>query len=273
MKDKDIFRIDDEELISRIAKDHPALSEAESERIYAQILSKLGESADTEQFHEAVSGVERYRRPVWHRFVGIAAAVAAFAGIAGSTVFLHRTAPVNTEEPSIPATDEAGRTAAAKVLTDRFLEAASLIDGSLTAEHGEKRIVFINGDGTPGDIVYSPVTDSRFSVPADVTGLLGDIVTEDFMSELRYDGGSYFEENIDTLSGVENGSSAPSFREFCGELYTAVRETPAPEFIDEPVITDSSDTRFTVSRSDGDDLLFTVLWDGGQWRIDDVERK
>lgn len=273
MKDKDLFRIDDDELISRIAKDHPALTEEESERIYADILRKLGESPETEKFHVAVSGVECYRRPVWHRFIGVAAAVAAFAGIAGSTMLLHRSAPANINDNPLSATDDAGRNTAALLLTDRFLEAASLIDGSMTADHGAKKLLFINEDGTTGNVIYSPVTDDRFSVPADVTAMLDDIVTEDFLSELREDGGSYFERDIDSLAGVTEGSSEASFREFCGDLYTAVRETAAPEYTDDPVITDSSSTRFTVSRTAGDEILFTVLWDGAQWRIDDIERK
>lgn len=265
-----MFNITDDRLIERIAKEHPALSAEDSERIYAMIQQKLGQSVEKEQFHEAVSGVERYRRPVWHRVAGIAAAFAAVVGIAGSTFLMHRSTPAPIQDTPLSATDDAGRNAAAVILTDSFLEASSLIDGRTAAEHSDRQLKFISDDDPT--VIYSPVTDSRFAVPADVTALLEDIVTEEYMAELRENGGGYFSADIDTLSGVTESRSTPSFRMFGGELYTAVRETSAPEYTGDPVITDSSPSRFTVTRSDGDELVFTILWDGTQWRIDDIER-
>ena len=272
MDEKSIFRIDDNELTEKIAKEYPALTKEESERIYKQICRKLGNDSRPEELHEAVSGVERYRKPIWHRFFGIAASIAAFAGIAGSTVLLHRSAPKPTVEHNAVCSTEPGDTASAALyLTDSFLEAASYIKGEAAPEHRPQKIVF-RGTDAENEAVYSPVTDTRFVVPADVTGLLEDIVTEEYMNELRETGGTYFGESIDILAGVDDSSDTPSFREFCGELYAIVSDETPPSFTETPKITSTDSSGFTVERSDGNELYFSVVWDGAQWRIDDIER-
>ena len=276
MDKKDLFRIEDDELISQIAKDYPALTDKESERIFSRINKKLGEDQKAEKYHEAVSGVERYHRPVWQRILGIAAGIAAVTGIAGSAVLLNKSAPKPViVNDTVCSTSPSDTLPAAKFLTDSFLEAASLINGQTAPEHSGKRVVFLRDESETDSSgpVYSPVTDTSFVVPADITGLLEDIVTEEYMAELRDNGGDYFSDSIDLISGVVKENEYPSYIEFCGELYTIVNDGEAPSYTEEPTLMNTGQTSFTVRRSDGAPLYFTIVWDGAQWRIDNIERK
>lgn len=274
---KDIFRVDDKEIIERIAREYPALTQEESDRIYARICEKIKDHDSGEQLHAAVSGVELYRRPAWHRLLGIAAAFAAVAGIAGSTLLLHCSTPGRTDNSPVSGFGQNDRLKAAEELTDRFLETASVITGEHTVDHSEKKVIFVNySESAPGwkgeDMIYSPVTDSRLASPSDVSSPLKGIVTEEYMKELEDNGGAYFSRSIDALTGAEKDGVPPTFKLFSGELYTIILDPSEPTYTEKPVITDSGDTDFIVRRTADDELYFQIVWDGTQWRINNIER-
>lgn len=88
----DVFEMADDEEIRRIAADCPASPE-EKERMFK--LSQKIYNGRTNESNEApaevVSGVERYKKPIWHKIVSAAAALALVAGLgAGGVMFLSR---------------------------------------------------------------------------------------------------------------------------------------------------------------------------------------
>lgn len=94
----------DDESVEEIAENYPVLDENSKRRILKQCMKKSGLSdsdieitentEDTDIYENAeeensVSGIERYDRPLWHRYIGSAAAlIVAIVGIA-SVVVLH----------------------------------------------------------------------------------------------------------------------------------------------------------------------------------------
>lgn len=88
----DVFEMADDEEIRRIAADCPASPE-EKERMFK--LSQKIYNGRTNESNEApaevVSGVEQYKKPIWHKIVSAAAALALVAGLgAGGVMFLSR---------------------------------------------------------------------------------------------------------------------------------------------------------------------------------------
>ncbi len=81
MNKNDLFMKLDDMDIDRIAQDFPVLSDDEKERIFAMserkynIENNLNAATDNDIDEEAVSGVERYKRPAWYKYASAAAAL------------------------------------------------------------------------------------------------------------------------------------------------------------------------------------------------------
>ena len=87
----DVFEMADDEEIKRIAADCPASPE-EKERMF-----KLSQKIYNERTNESnkahaveVSGVEQYKKPIWHKIVSAAAALALVAGLGAGGYMLAR---------------------------------------------------------------------------------------------------------------------------------------------------------------------------------------
>ena len=87
----DVFEMADDEEIKRIAADCPASPE-EKERMFK--LSQKIYNERTNESNEAhaveVSGVEQYKKPIWHKIVSAAAALALVAGLGAGGYMLAR---------------------------------------------------------------------------------------------------------------------------------------------------------------------------------------
>ena len=111
----------DLETADKIAKEYPSLSDSAKERMFNMAKKKMNTNNDvneTKTNNNSVHGVEKYNRPRWIKFAGVAAAVAIIAGgIAGESYLLgnmKKSAPSKTtiSEPGAAVTTEAPVTTA-----------------------------------------------------------------------------------------------------------------------------------------------------------------
>lgn len=106
----------DLETADRIAKEYPSLSDPARERMFNMTKEKMNiTTIDDEEDNNSVHGVEKYNRPRWIKFAGMAAAVAIVAGGIGGGNYLLRkmkaSAP-NTSATSVtePSTENSSFT-------------------------------------------------------------------------------------------------------------------------------------------------------------------
>lgn len=124
--DFEIFDNAGDDMIEKIAEDYPVLTDEEKERMFAMSERKFN-IAESKGEAEVVSGVERYKKPAWHRYAAMAAALVLVFGGIGGTFFLGRrmvksapektpaaqteeTAPGTTNEPASDAAIVTGDT-------------------------------------------------------------------------------------------------------------------------------------------------------------------
>ena len=87
----DVFEMADDEEIKRIAADCPASPE-EKERMFklSQKIYNERTNESNEAHADEVSGVEQYKKPIWHKIVSAAAALALVAGLGAGGYMLAR---------------------------------------------------------------------------------------------------------------------------------------------------------------------------------------
>lgn len=276
MDNKDIFRIYDNDLHEQISKDYPILTDEETEMIYSKICERLGTHGEEGNRHSVVSGVERYKRPMWHRIFGIAAAAALTVTIAGGTVLMKRSHSKSNKKISSFSDEYLIKNA--EELTDSFIGTANILSGAVPLETGEKEIVFYsysadNNNWGKDDVVYRNVISSSLKTPRDAVDMLDGVVTAEYKAELEESGGELFKCGINEAAGIINGEDAPVFKSFRNELYTTEKDETAAVFCDTPTITEKTDTYYIVKRKAETDMYFQIVSDGTQWLINDIERK
>ncbi|MBR4628363.1 MAG: hypothetical protein IKO47_11845 [Ruminococcus sp.] len=89
-KDRVLNMLDNAEdnIVERLSV--PALTDNEKERLLKMSMSKLEGMSMNINAEEEVRGVDVYRRPRWHRFVSVAAAIALVSGAVGTGFLLKR---------------------------------------------------------------------------------------------------------------------------------------------------------------------------------------
>ncbi|NLT09199.1 MAG: hypothetical protein GXY08_06825, partial [Ruminococcus sp.] len=87
--DLDILENADDETVDRMSAEHKALPDSDIKRLYAKSEKMYRERVSSSEQTADVSGVEKYRRPVWHRVLAIASAllIVAGAGAGGALLF------------------------------------------------------------------------------------------------------------------------------------------------------------------------------------------
>ncbi|MBR5164650.1 MAG: hypothetical protein IKW87_03725 [Ruminococcus sp.] len=261
MSKKDIFNDPESELAERFSKDYPVLSRSEKERIFSLIRQKQGREAYDGEV--TVTGVERRSGHAWQKFAGIAAVFALIVGIGGSTLVLHMLS-VNGAE----------RLAAAEQLTDDFLAAANLLTADVSGNPGS--VCFYqystrNADWEGGDVYYTKVDDERFQSCADVVTFMEGLVTNEYMYELRQNGGEYFSSGLSELL-YGSDETAPRLMTYCGQLYASRTGSSPVCYTTSPMIIESSSGGMTVRRGADVSLVFHIVRDGSDWKITDIER-
>ena len=97
----DIFNDPDDEIINEIAANYPVLTDKEKERMFS--MSERKYNINNNENGDEVSGVDRYTRPVWHRYAAIAATFVLLAGGIGGSIALgkHMNKNKNSDHNSI----------------------------------------------------------------------------------------------------------------------------------------------------------------------------
>ena len=124
MKDELFNEFDiDLETANRIAKEYPSLSDSARERMFNMTKEKMNITNDAnEANNNSVHGVEKYNRPRWIKFAGMAAAVAIIAGgVGGGSYLLHN---MNKTAPSTSSSSETEVTTTSSIITDITTTAA-----------------------------------------------------------------------------------------------------------------------------------------------------
>lgn len=184
----------DEKTIDRITEKYPPLSSDDKERLYAMSEKKYNraKNENTKNYIE-VSGVERYRKPVWQKVISaVAAAVVVLGGIGGGAALIRRNndADIMKNESSQLAEIED----VAQQLTDEFFDLKNIIS-SRGAAYDENDIltykigIFDENVENPDihDRTFYRVTDERFKCSQDIYDALKNITSSKYFPEERYE--------------------------------------------------------------------------------------
>ena len=222
MKDEMFKEFDiDLETADRIAKEYPSLSDSARERMFNMTKKKMNITNDAyEANNNSVIGVERYNRPRWIKFAGMAATIAIIAGgIGGGGYLLHNmkmsappvgsssetdvtttssvTTNVTTTETTTAATEAKYSTPeeAAHKLTDNYWDYECFFDiaARTKADYANKGIELkytmqYDGWTTDIDVVYYKTIDER--------------LTEKTMDGLKELYNTYYGKNYDPFYSV-----------------------------------------------------------------------
>ena len=108
----------DLETADRIAKEFPSLSDKDRERMFDMTMKKMNMTDNAIEENNSVHGVEKYARPKWIKFAGMAASITMIVGgIGGGAFLLHNmkvAAPDTSSEVEVVSTTAETTTAAAE---------------------------------------------------------------------------------------------------------------------------------------------------------------
>ncbi|MBR4626664.1 MAG: hypothetical protein IKO47_03005 [Ruminococcus sp.] len=246
----DIFDNAGDDMIDKISKEYPVLTDEEKERLFAMSERKFNISDARIGDAAVVSGVEHYKRPAWHRFAAMAAAFVLVAGGIGGGVMLSKRMK-NTSPDKLPAaatelttdgtdTTAAETTSAAAVrpgtdynavasrLTEEYVHLLKLVKCSDVIQHSPDELVLeYNTDVLQNYMSarYYEVTDTEIKGYEDIYALMRKTFTvaetDKYMSYYCYN----------DLSYAVNGSvkSSEEFRPFVminGKLHMMAQYSP-----------------------------------------------
>ena len=229
MKDRELFKETDDMTIDKISQEFPVLTKEEKERIFAMSEKKYDSGSErtinTAEFSDEaeVTGVERYKRPIWYKYMSIAAAVVLMVGgISGSLMLMNRgsritpaadpettvptetettetTETTSTEEPTEAAMEAATAAFAvtdgsyeeiAQQLTDRFAELTNKLNAEI--QYDPDDVIYFDIDdpqSADGMSYFARVIDPAFQSPEDFYNAFREICTDEFYDRLEENGG------------------------------------------------------------------------------------
>ena len=186
----------DEKTIDRITEKYPPLSSDDKERLYAMSKNKYNsEKKENKNDYSEVMGVERYRKPIWHKVVSaVAAAVVVLGGIGGGAALIRRNndADILKNESSQLAEIED----IAQQLTDEFFDLKNIISSRGAAYDENDTLTYTIGVFDDNleypyrysyDRVFYRVTDERFKCSQDIYAALKNITSSKYFPEERYE--------------------------------------------------------------------------------------
>lgn len=137
MKFEDRFSNIDDKTAERLSQKYPFLDEERKARLYTMSKRKSDRNNVPETNNIEVSGVDKYRRPMWYRSVSIAAAaVLVVAGIGGSTFLISRNGKDKAPAASV---SEESTAAVTEAVTDAAAEETTIAveEGTVAAAEAE----------------------------------------------------------------------------------------------------------------------------------------
>lgn len=224
MNIRNAFDNSDETTIERITTEYPLLDADEKERLYAMSKEKYNSDIKNNKNNGTeVSGVERYRKPLWHKVLSaVAAAVVVIGGVGGGVLLLGKGGgvdPMTDIEATEPAEEEVTEateveetepeieqaeydyTAIAQQLFDDYLEVERIICWGGVSYDENDSITFYTyasddaewSEKYGGERTFYKVTDERFSSCQDIYEMLRAITTTECQPEENYDKAYWFD--------------------------------------------------------------------------------
>ena len=176
MKDEMSKEFDiDLETANRIAKEYPSLSDSARERMFNMTKKKINitNKAD-EDNNNSVHGVEKYNRPRWIKFAGMAAAVAIIAGsIGGGNYLLHKMN--DSAPPEISSSETEPATASSSSMAETVISSSSSMT---TAANGSSTIKSVSTTAVTESSVITSTTTTAETTTTAATSAIVEATTE-----------------------------------------------------------------------------------------------
>jgi len=303
----DLFDDVDDETVEKLSQEFPVLTDEEKDRIFAMSERKYNIVSEIVSENDGdVKGVEQYKRPVWHRFAGIAAAIAIIAGGFGGGAALmnslKKSAPSDTttsENETVDTTEPTKEDVSkfmgpAKDLTERYAEFEnSIVNQKLNVDKDNMLMFKLDQNDASGSVDESywyKVIDQRYpdmaSLQMEYEALYGPVPAPEGMF-----GGEFTSDQFPAGSVIPYEMSMIRYMTYDGQLYVNGMGGSGnfDYWIDENIdIRKVSDNEFYASRKcmtnivsdtdpqkcDEETLVFHILRNtrSGGWYIDTVER-
>ncbi|WP_164174384.1 PASTA domain-containing protein [Ruminococcus flavefaciens] len=238
----DVFEMADDEEIKRIAADCPASPE-EKERMFklSQKIYNERTNESNEAHADEVSGVEQYKKPIWHKIVSAAAALALVAGLGAGGYMLARNKGADNhfaggensqvqeaaesnypfgslENERVRMTCSAIAPAVVELTPEKVSELASLLEEESWEEtdepnmaDGEYYMLFFYNNGKSYELIIMPHNNIQFDtlVASDGKIYIGGSKIYDFLHTIKF-------EPDDFLYDMDNDSA----EDFVNEVWT-----------------------------------------------------
>lgn len=105
-KEKDLFEAPDDEMIEQIAQKYTILTDREKERMFSMSTKDQTAKSSDALFEGAeVSGVDVYKRPVWHKYAAVAASLLLIAGGIGGALKISRHISISGRQQQTAGSD------------------------------------------------------------------------------------------------------------------------------------------------------------------------
>ncbi|MBO4877917.1 MAG: hypothetical protein J5501_07930 [Ruminococcus sp.] len=278
-------------------EEYPELGREERERIYAMSEQKYNKDMNKSNGKDEieVKGVERYNRPVWHRFVSIAAAIALIAGIGGGMHYINRNGKPGNDNTSTTTEDKNDLAAVAKEATEKWLYFGNFcVSCEVDNSEGARRLYPYKTEAgnVTKEFYYDVVTDTRFTDIDAIKDYLDSMMTEN--GQLLMAG--MLDKDINYEGIPDFGTSATGYKNCLSYIFVEVEgqllrkdigssnEESSDGWAEDIDISDvsltaSGEETFTARRSytpggtEHDlthDLVFVFVHRDGKWLIDSM---
>lgn len=278
-------------------EDYPELGREERERIYAMSEKKynMGMDKNISNDEVEVKGVERYKRPVWHRFLSVAAAIALIAGIGGGMHLMNRSGNPGNDSISTETGNKGELTAVAKEATEKWLSFGNFcVSCQVDDSEGARRMYPYRTEAgnVTSEAYYDVVTDTRFTDIDSIKDYLDSMMTENGQKLFA----GLLDKEINYVSYPDFGTSATGYKSCLSYIFVEVEgqllrkdigssdEESSDGWagdidISDISVTDSGEETFTAKRryssvrmehGPTSEFTFVFVKKDGKWLIDSV---